>query len=73
MIWLVSIRHTQMRIAACFYVNTLVYDEIGLRVRRRMRTQIGGGTEKPTASHTDKRLMGFLSSTDWKNKQTGLG
>lgn len=40
---------------------------------RRMRTQIGGGTEKPTASHTDERLMGFLSPTDWKNKQTGLG
>lgn len=34
-----------------------------------VKTQIGGNTEMQTASHTDKLLMDFLSSTDWKKKQ----
>lgn len=34
-----------------------------------MKFQIGDSTEMQTASHTDKLLMDFLSSTDWKKKQ----
>lgn len=58
-----------MRIAACFYINTLICEEIELRVQGMMKTQISGSSEMRTAARADKLLMDFLSATGWGKKE----